>query len=388
MAGTLATLAERDGRFARVREQMARDELDALIVGGKGHAWTGRGYIRYLTDFHLWAHDALLVVPADGEPALVVSSPSVARLVAERGWVADTAADVLLVPGALRALTERRLTRGRIGTVGTRWIIPAQVADALAEGLAGAQLVAADHLLDGIRMAKSELEVTQNREVWRLAVLAMERFAELARPGVSQMAVAAEASKVALAGGAREILALIGEGDRAQAPPADVPLRCDDILRYHMEICGPSGHWCELTVTLAYRRPTDAEARLHETELAARELVRRAARPGIRLAELGGVYAGAIAEAGWSLAPGSGKYDFHGQGQDAIERPLHVAGAGPDSEDDAALPAGAVISYHPGGEVDPPVAWGPGISDNLLVGEGGAEWLSDGWEHAWREMAG
>ena len=111
-----------------------------------------------------------------------------------------------------------------------------------------------------------------------------------------------------------------------------------------------------------------------------------AARPGVRLADLGAVFTGAMEEAGWSLTPVSGRYDFHGQGQDAIERPLHVAGDGVRSEDDAALPAGAVISYHPGRDVDPPVAWSPGISDNLLVDDDGAEWLSDGWEHTWREL--
>ena len=49
---------------------------------GKGHWWTGRGYVRYLSDFHLWGHDALIVFPVEGEPALVVSSYAVANMVA------------------------------------------------------------------------------------------------------------------------------------------------------------------------------------------------------------------------------------------------------------------------------------------------------------------
>jgi Xaa-Pro aminopeptidase len=386
MAGTPATLSERDQRYRRVREEMSRHGLDALIVGGKGHAYTGRGYIRYLTDFHLWAHDALLVFPADGEPMLTVSSPSVARLIAERGWVTDNTGDMQLVPSTLRALAGRGLERSRIGTVGNRWIISANVADALRDGLTGAELLETDDLLDDVRMAKSPLEVAQNREVWDLATSAMERFAELARPGAAQAEVVAESSRVALAGGAREILALIGEDDDAMRPPTDTPLRCSDILRYHMEICGPSGHWCELTITLAYRPPSDAEARLFAAEMDARERVRAAARPGVRLAELGTVFEGALAEAGWTLPGRSGKFDFHGQGQDAIERPVYVAGDGLDSASDAELPVGAVLSYHPGRHVEPAVAWGPGISDNLLVGEHQAEWLSGAWKHEWREV--
>ena len=122
---TAATIAERDERFARVRAAMAERELDALVVAGKGHWWTGRGYIRYLTDFHLWAHDALLVFPASGDPALAVTSYAVAGLVAERGWVTDTGGDVFLVPRTVRSLEDRSLTRGRIGLVGREWVIPA-----------------------------------------------------------------------------------------------------------------------------------------------------------------------------------------------------------------------------------------------------------------------
>ena len=254
---TPATLAERDTRFARVREAMEEQELDALVVGGKGHWWTGRGYIRYLTDFHLWAHDALLVVPAQGEPALAVTSYAVASLVAEQGWVTDTAGDIFLVPRTVASLERRELTRGRIGVAGTGWIVSQDLYRALEKGLPSANLVSADDLLDSVRMPKSPLEVVQNREVWELAKASMERFAEIARPGATQLELSAEACKVALAGGARDLLVLVSEEPGRMAPPADIPVTCTDHLRYHMEISGPSGHWCELTITLAYRsRPT------------------------------------------------------------------------------------------------------------------------------------
>ena len=45
-------LQERDARFKRTREAMEREQPDALLVAGKGHWWTGRGYLRYFTHFH------------------------------------------------------------------------------------------------------------------------------------------------------------------------------------------------------------------------------------------------------------------------------------------------------------------------------------------------
>jgi hypothetical protein len=89
---TTASLVERDLRFQRLRAAMAAAGLDALIVAGKGHWWTGRGYLRYLTDFHLWGHDALLLLPFNGEPALTITSPALAVKITNRGWIDDAGA--------------------------------------------------------------------------------------------------------------------------------------------------------------------------------------------------------------------------------------------------------------------------------------------------------
>ena len=387
MTATPATLTERDERFARVRDAMAERELDALVIGGKGHWWTGRGYIRYLTDFHLWAHDALLVFPAQGEPAIALTSYAVAGLLAERGWVTDAGGDVFLVPRTLRSLEQRKLTRGRIGIVGTEWIIPVDLHRSLAEGLPSAELIAADDLMNLVRMPKSELEIEQNREVWALAKSAMERFAEVARPGATQLELSAEACRVALAGGARDLLVLMSETPGRMAPPDDVPVRCDDALRYHMEISGPSGHWCELTITLAYRAANDGEARLMDTELRALDAVRAAAKPGVRVSELAQVFEDTIRADGWQLGPPTQHFDFHGQGQDVIELPWYAAVQPWGSAGDAPLPVGGIVSYHPARRIEPHVGWTPGISDNLLVTAEGGEWLSGDWSHRFREAA-
>ena len=378
---TATTLEERDQRYARIRAAMDDRGLDSLVVGGKGHWWTGRGYFRYLTDFHLWAHDGLVVFPAAGDPALAVTSYAVAGLVAEHGWVTDTGGDVFLVPRTLQSLEARNLTRGRIGIVGAPWVISADLHRALVEGLPSAELVPADDLLDEVRMAKSPLEIQQNREVWELAKSAMRRFAEVARPEATQLELSAEACRVALAGGARDLLVLMSEQPGRMAPPDDIPVVANDVIRYHMEISGPSGHWCELTITLAYREPTDAEARLMETELRAFDAVHAAARPGVRVSKLAGVFEQTVREDGWSLGPPTQHFDFHGQGLDVIELPWFAAEQPWGSKGDAALPVGGIVSYHPARRVEPAVGWTPGISDNLLVTENGAEWLSGEWTH-------
>jgi len=75
---TKADMAERDARFSKLRGAMAEAGLQALLVAGKGHWWTGRGYFRYLADFHLWGHDGLILMPLEGGPMLTLTSAAVA----------------------------------------------------------------------------------------------------------------------------------------------------------------------------------------------------------------------------------------------------------------------------------------------------------------------
>jgi Xaa-Pro aminopeptidase len=384
---TQTPLSERDARFERVRARMREEGFDALLIGGKGHWWTGRGYVRYLSDFHLWGHDALIVFPVEGEPALTVSSYAVARMIASRGWITDSAGDVFLVPRTLSALRQRGLERGRLGTVGTPFIMSADLHRELGEQLPHADIGRADEILDRVRVAKSEIEIFQNRELWSLAKQSMERFSDVLRPDHSQLELSAEATKVALAGGARDVLVLMGESPAEYGPPRDEPVRCSDVLRYHMEICGPSGHWCELTLTFSFRPLSDSEERLLASELTAYRAVQAAARPGARLAQLAKVFEDTLSEDGWELGEPTQHFDFHGQGMDVIEYPWFAAEQPWGGSRDFALEPGSILSYHPARTITSGPMWSPGVSDNLLITETGAEWLSGDWSHDWEVRA-
>jgi Xaa-Pro aminopeptidase len=357
--------------------------LDALLVAGKGHWWTGRGYWRYFTDFHIWGHDGLLCIPKDDEPFLVFSSYAVAERIGARGWVTETSGDVFIAPRMVEMMTEHGIVAGRVGLVGRRFILSVGNYEILVDGLPGVEFVDADELMDRIRMVKSPLEIAQIRELWTLSKAAMERFVEAVEPGRSQRDLAAEASKVALAGGARDLLVFIGEEPGAN-PPQEIPVRCDDLLRYHMEICGESGHWSEITVNLAYRQPTDLELKLMESELRAFERIRALGRPGRRLSELAHTFEETLREDGWTLGAPTKAFDFHGQGMDTIERPWHAAESPWGQSQDWPLEAGMVFSFHPHRSVIPAVPWGTGLNEDVLITESGIERFSGDWSHRWR----
>src|SRR5262245_5994279 len=153
---------------------MAERGLEAMLLGTKGHWWTGRGAMRWLGDFHLWGHDGMILVPLDGEPAAVVTSPAVAGMIARRGWIGDCAGDVFVVPATADFVKARGLDRATIGTYGWPAVVPAGIATGLSDALPGARLSSADRVFEEARMVKSRLEIEQNRELWDLAQRCME----------------------------------------------------------------------------------------------------------------------------------------------------------------------------------------------------------------------
>jgi Xaa-Pro dipeptidase len=368
---------------------MAEQRLDALLVAGKGHWWTGRGYFRYFTDFHLWGHDGLLLLPLVGEPALTLSSPAVARRIGQHGWITDTRGDVYIVPGIADAVREKGLARARIGLAGHRFILSAGSYEELVALLPDATFVAADDVIDRVRMIKSPLEITQEYELWDMAMRAMNYCAEIVpnARGMSQRQLSAEVTKQVWESGARDILIFMGEAPGVSDPPKDVPMRCDGQVRYHLEICGESGHWCEITMNCAFKEPHPLEIKLMDDELLAFDEIRQMAKPGKRLSDMAAAFNRVLTAQGWDLGEETTHYHFHGEGMDTIERPWFAEKKPWGQSQDWPLEAGMVFSYHPHRNVLPPGRWITGLNENILITEEGAVRLSRGWNNRWRMMA-
>ncbi|MEM7735834.1 MAG: M24 family metallopeptidase [Deinococcota bacterium] len=385
---TTADLAERDARIMRTRGTMSNHNLDALLVAGKGHWWTGRGYLRYFTDFHLWGHDGLYLLPLNGEPALTLSSPAVASRIAAKGWVTDTRGDVYLVPRMVDAIKERGLASANIGIAGMRFILSAGSYAELQRLLPDATFSDADELLDRIRMVKSPLEIQQEYELWDVAKKAMTYF-QTCLPdakGMSQLELSSEVCKQVWAAGARDILIFIGEAPGVYDPPQNVPLNCEDKVRFHLEICGPSGHWCEITVNCAFHEPSELEQKIMDDELLAFDEVRKMAKPGAHVSDLAATFNRVLEQQGWNLGEPTTHFHFHGQGMDAIERPWFAQQEPWGQSQNWELEAGTVLSYHPRRNVLPAGTWGTGLNEDILITNQGAVRLSKDWNQRWRMM--
>src|SRR5262245_65992974 len=70
MGGVTVPREDVERRYARIREAMARDGLDAVVVAG--NEYTGfEGAVTYMSGFVIVHRYAYVLLPLEGEPAIV-----------------------------------------------------------------------------------------------------------------------------------------------------------------------------------------------------------------------------------------------------------------------------------------------------------------------------
>ena len=375
-----ADFSERDRRYSKVRNAMAHFPMDALIVAGHGSGFN-RGNLRYLADVHMWEGDGLILIPLSGEPMHVQVTYASSAL-PDNLWVKDFRREPDPQDAIIDAMREKGLTNGTIGIAGYKKIITVGALEKLTTAFPNAKFKDADMLLDKIRAVKSELEILQLKELWLMSQHAIERFVDVAQPGVSQREAASESSKVFRNAGSFTDLTVIQEGN-FKGLPRDVSLKCDDWISFHLEICGETGHWSEINVVCAFKEPDKLEEKLIGSEFKALEEIKKMAKPGVTLEAMEKTFLEVIQEEGWGLGQPEWHYSFHGQGMDGIEWPYFSPMLKGNA--DTCLEEGMVFSYHPHRVTVPGVRRVPKIFDGLVITAKGAETLTANWNFLWRK---
>ncbi len=204
------SLKERDRRWDRVRKAMLMAGYDALVFLGNDIYWgMGMANMRYMfqVDTHLGA-DAIF--PLSGEAVVWNGVPHMNRptnpYLSLNTWMTDfrTRGGMAAVVEELRS---RGLERARLGLVGfsstiqtTPTLLHQDVLN-LKRLLPEADFGDASHLLQDMRMVKSEEEIEILRGAGRIARKVVDAMIESSRPGVPEAAVYAEMIKTQIANG-------------------------------------------------------------------------------------------------------------------------------------------------------------------------------------------
>jgi Xaa-Pro aminopeptidase len=324
VAGVSAADVER--RFARVREALARDGLDAALVCGSEYSGF-EGAVTYLSGFAIVHRYAYVVLPLEGEPAMVF--PSEARYVGEHGttWIEEQV--FVDRPGEWIA---ERLRGKRVGVYGLDYVLTVRDYRALDDG--AVELVPWDVEFDLARAVKSEEELESVRESVRINTDGFWEFLEAYAPGRTAAEVLAPAERLFVERGCGRLtmnMVLVG--------PEFTIARNDTILRDFcipsLEVAGPGGHWVEVSRALGepsaeVRRMLDAYEEYYET-------ARRALRPGATAHDVHRAVSKGFVERGYHLGHVTG----HSIGMTMIEFPK--VGEGVETE----LEENMVFSMHP-----------------------------------------
>jgi Xaa-Pro dipeptidase len=312
-------------RYTNVRDALARDGLDAVIVCGS--EYTGfEGAVTYMSGFTIVHRYAYVLLPLDGEPAIVF--PAEARYVGEHGdtWIEEQVfADR---PGEWLA---DGLRGKRVGVYGLDYVMTTRDFVALNDH---AELVPWDVEFDHARAVKSERELESVRDSVRINTDGFFAFRDAYVPGRSAAEVMAPAEELFVERGCGRLtmnMVLVG---------AEFALARDDVVLGDfcipsLEIAGPRGHWVE--VSRALGRPSAQVARMLDAYSEYHEAAQEALRPGATAHDVHRAVSKGFTDRGYQLGHVTG----HSIGMTMIEFPK--IGEGVETE----LAESMVFSMHP-----------------------------------------
>lgn len=283
-------------RADRLRAAMTRDGLDALLLYGSN--LNGCGHPTYLANYIVkLPFAALVVLPRDGEPALMFQGATRGRSAAQATtWIEDVRPCWNMAETCLAVLAERGLTRARLGLAAMPRLVPHADWQTLVAGLAGATLVDAEDLVNRERAIKSDRELAQIRRASEIVHRALDSvarpFQDRERGAVGHARAADESSLAAdvihdaRMHGAEDIRLMIARPrDAAWAfrPVEDRPLRDGETVTL-LVAASWERYWSEATRTFvvsAHRIdpvwPADLDARFRA--------LASALQPGLTIAD-------------------------------------------------------------------------------------------------------
>jgi Xaa-Pro aminopeptidase len=332
--GTVIPREEVERRYARVREAMDETGVDAVIVSGS--EYTGfEGAVTYLSGFVIVHRYAYVLLPREGEPAIVF--PSEARYVGEHAttWIDEQV--FVDQPGAWLA---DRVAGKRVGVYGLDYVMTVRDYRAL-EGRV--ELVPFDVEFDLARAVKSELELESVRDSVRINTEGFWIFLDAFAPGRSEREILAPCEEYFVGEGCGRLtmdMVLVGE-DGSALPEFKIAgervVRETDLVLPSLEIAGPGGHWVEVSRAISPGEPSDETQRMLEGYEEYFEAARRTMRDGASAHDVHRAVSKGFADRGYKLGHVTG----HSIGMTMIEFPK--IGEGVETE----LRAGMVFSMHP-----------------------------------------
>lgn len=234
---------------------------------------------------------AFAVYPRRGAPFFVVSTV-VEYTARTQSWIDEivpyTEHEVLPVEGLIRALQDRRLSRGRV------WLetgyLPTRDGDILRRALPDLEIVDAERLLNRSRMVKTPEEIRRMTEIARVWETAVQAGYSVTTAGEAEQSIVRRMTRDLLAGGADWVpfVSFASGPERtliAHSVPDETPVGRGQIMRLDM-VGFFRGYYTDYGRMAIVGDPSAAQRNAYEKIIALqREMIQRV-RPGRRACDL------------------------------------------------------------------------------------------------------
>ena len=366
---------EIEGRWERARQAMTQHGLEALLVVGRSF-YDRPGSLAYLSG-HLppfptgafvgevrGLGHAALVLPREGDPALVVDSAHWRR---DRVAVSDVRPSLDEPHAVATVLDEKGLGKARLGLVGED-LLPVAFFRALTTELPGLRVKSADALIAGMRTIKSAAEMEAMRRAAQVADAALEAALAQVQPGASERHICGAGIAAAMEAGADFVRYLRVHTGAWSAwssrwPPATERVVADGDLVTLDVIGARDAYQFDVLRSTVAGQPSDEQQQMLDAALAATEAAVAAVRPGAACAEVVRVAQESIDRAGFGQH--AARFIGHGIGLETMEEPYLLPGAAGE------LREGMVLCIEPGIYV--PERWGCCFEQEVIVTGSGCE---------------
>ena len=376
------------GRLAKVRAALRAKGRDALCLFSTTS-------ILYLTGFRHSPTErpVVLIVPADGEPGLLIPQLEEEHLPIRVPWlkimqVYPEYPDLRHPFDYLRDLLDRMgLSRARLAAESSGYGAPGYRGPSLSQVCGGADIELWPHFIEELRMIKSAAEIELIRNSVLFGNLQNHYIQDVTQPGMTEIEISlmanVEGVKLAFAELKKLGIEYVGQDNGSIPVPGGLvagpatglphpldsnrPIEAGDVIISWSGGLILDGHSSELERTMILGEPTAEQRRLFNIMLGAQGAAIETIRPGIPCS--------AVDQTAYDYAARMGvlhmrrHHSGHGRGYQGHEMPFF------DRGDNTILRPGMVMSVEPG-------FYTPGVagyrhSDTIVVTEDGCEVLTN-----------
>jgi len=277
-------------RIARTRKAMAEQGFDALIAYSREG---NEAAVRWLSNFRPFLGEAMVVVPAEGDPVLLATAAMHGEPMHSLFWQTWLqGAELVPASSSLAAEVGRHLGGKKSGKVGVAGLaqMPAPLLTALLQQLTGITLESADQALLQLRAIKSPLEVEKMRQAAQISGFAIKAAMEACQPGASEFQVTGLAHQVMFSLGAEHLAfdTAVVAGPRAglkHGYPSGRLMQEGDMVFLDMG-ARVDGYHADLSRTIVIGEPNDYQRRMLQTAERMFAVWERKGGPGVAVSDL------------------------------------------------------------------------------------------------------